>query len=127
MLVVAGDFDAGELRELLTAAARPTREQVRQTAAAAGDLILDAVRQEFLRRFYGKSRDEYVVKFSEKGSANVAILTDLGSWHESLVEYVATCDLIVLEANHDEEMLRRGPDFVVAVMIALDAFWYSAL
>ncbi len=43
------------------------------------------------------------------GVARIAILTDLGSWHESLVEYVATCDLIVLEANHDEEMLRRGP------------------
>ena len=41
--------------------------------------------------------------------ARIAILTDLGSWHDSLVEYVACSDLIVLEANHDEEMLRRGP------------------
>jgi phosphoribosyl 1,2-cyclic phosphodiesterase len=43
------------------------------------------------------------------GGTRVAILTDLGSWHESLVPYVTSCDLIVLEANHDEEMLRRGP------------------
>ena len=41
--------------------------------------------------------------------ARIAVLTDLGCWHDSLVEYVASSDLIVLEANHDEEMLRRGP------------------
>jgi phosphoribosyl 1,2-cyclic phosphodiesterase len=43
------------------------------------------------------------------GVTRIAILTDLGSWHDSLVDYVASCDLIILEANHDEEMLRRGP------------------
>jgi phosphoribosyl 1,2-cyclic phosphodiesterase len=37
------------------------------------------------------------------------ILTDLGCWQPSLVEPLLASDLIVLEANHDEEMLRRGP------------------
>lgn len=39
----------------------------------------------------------------------VTILTDLGSWHDSLLEYVRASNLIILEANHDEEMLRIGP------------------
>lgn len=43
------------------------------------------------------------------GSARIAVLTDLGCWHDSLAEYVSASDLIVLEANHDEEILRRGP------------------
>lgn len=39
----------------------------------------------------------------------VTILTDLGTWHDSLAAFVRASDLIVLEANHDEEMLRVGP------------------
>jgi phosphoribosyl 1,2-cyclic phosphodiesterase len=37
------------------------------------------------------------------------ILTDLGAWHASLLEPLLASDLIILEANHDEEMLKRGP------------------
>jgi phosphoribosyl 1,2-cyclic phosphodiesterase len=39
----------------------------------------------------------------------VTMLTDLGSWHDSLRDFVRASDLIILEANHDEEMLRCGP------------------
>lgn len=39
----------------------------------------------------------------------VTMLTDIGSWQESLAEYVRASHLVILEANHDEEMLRRGP------------------
>jgi len=45
----------------------------------------------------------------EANGARITILTDLGVWEEHLAEPVAASDLIVLEANHDEEMLRRGP------------------
>jgi len=45
----------------------------------------------------------------ETPEARITILTDLGSWQEHLAEPIAASDLIVLEANHDEEMLRRGP------------------
>ena len=41
--------------------------------------------------------------------SRVTILTDLGSWHDSLAEFVRASNLIILEANHDEEMLRVGP------------------
>jgi phosphoribosyl 1,2-cyclic phosphodiesterase len=41
--------------------------------------------------------------------ARATILTDLGAWHPSLLEPLLASDLIILEANHDEEMLKRGP------------------
>jgi len=43
------------------------------------------------------------------GGARITVLTDLGSWHDSLKDFVRASDLIVLEANHDEDMLRYGP------------------
>lgn len=39
----------------------------------------------------------------------VIVLTDLGSVSAGVIEAVATSDLVVLEANHDEVMLQRGP------------------
>lgn len=45
----------------------------------------------------------------ETPSGNVTVLTDLGSWDDALVDAIRHSDLVVLEANHDEEMLRRGP------------------
>jgi phosphoribosyl 1,2-cyclic phosphodiesterase len=39
----------------------------------------------------------------------ITVLTDLGIGHPSLHDYLAESDLIVLEANHDEAMLRSGP------------------
>ena len=45
----------------------------------------------------------------ETDDARIVVLTDLGSPDPALIEYLAAADLIVLEANHDEAMLRRGP------------------
>lgn len=39
----------------------------------------------------------------------ITVLTDLGAAHASLLPYLAEAHLIVLEANHDVEMLRLGP------------------
>jgi phosphoribosyl 1,2-cyclic phosphodiesterase len=39
----------------------------------------------------------------------ITVLTDLGSASGSAAEAIAESRLVVLEANHDEEMLRRGP------------------
>lgn len=41
--------------------------------------------------------------------SRITMLTDLGSWSESLREFVRASDLIILEANHDEQMLQTGP------------------
>lgn len=45
----------------------------------------------------------------ETPAGRATILTDLGSWQPGLLEPLLASDLIVLEANHDEEMLKRGP------------------
>jgi phosphoribosyl 1,2-cyclic phosphodiesterase len=47
--------------------------------------------------------------FVRCGACAIAVFTDLGSPHESLHPYLAASDLVVLEANHDEHLLRRGP------------------
>jgi phosphoribosyl 1,2-cyclic phosphodiesterase len=39
----------------------------------------------------------------------LTILTDLGRADESLHDYLMASDLIVVEANHDEDVLRWGP------------------
>ncbi|MBC8532080.1 MBL fold metallo-hydrolase [Christensenellaceae bacterium NSJ-53] len=38
-----------------------------------------------------------------------SILTDLGHTNDTILEKVAHSDIMALEANHDEAMLRRGP------------------
>ncbi|MBA2246988.1 MAG: MBL fold metallo-hydrolase [Chloroflexia bacterium] len=48
----------------------------------------------------------YLIEMPE---TTVTIITDLGAWHQRLEGAVAASDLVILEANHDEEMLRRGP------------------
>jgi phosphoribosyl 1,2-cyclic phosphodiesterase len=47
--------------------------------------------------------------YLELSDARVTVVTDLGCSNEALVEPIANSDLVVLEANHDETMLRRGP------------------
>ncbi len=42
-------------------------------------------------------------------SGTVTVLTDLGCPSGPAVEAIAESDLVVVEANHDEAMLRRGP------------------
>lgn len=41
-------------------------------------------------------------------TSKIGIVTDLGVVTESVLEAVRDCDLLMLEANHDEEMLKMG-------------------
>nr|MBA2278096.1 MBL fold metallo-hydrolase [Chloroflexia bacterium] len=47
--------------------------------------------------------------FIETPGGNLTVLTDLGCWRDNLADALRHSDLIVLEANHDLEMLHRGP------------------
>ncbi len=42
------------------------------------------------------------------GGKSLGVLTDLGSVTPHVVERYRSCDALMLELNHDEEMLRRG-------------------
>ena len=45
----------------------------------------------------------------EHGAARAALITDLGHVPKALAEHVAGCQLVMIESNHDPEMLARGP------------------
>lgn len=45
----------------------------------------------------------------DSGKCRAAVLTDTGSVPSSILKILATCQAMVLEANHDGEMLRTGP------------------
>ncbi|MDQ3547926.1 MAG: hypothetical protein M3439_03820, partial [Chloroflexota bacterium] len=47
--------------------------------------------------------------FIETPGGNLTVLPDLGCWRDNLADALRHSDLIVLEANHDLEMLHRGP------------------
>lgn len=49
----------------------------------------------------------FMLEFSD--GTRVTLLTDLGMWQDSLADFVRASHLIVLEANHDVDMLRFGP------------------
>ncbi|MBN4069559.1 MAG: MBL fold metallo-hydrolase [Alkaliphilus sp.] len=44
----------------------------------------------------------------ENNGVNICIATDLGYVDETLIKHTAGADLVVLESNHDEEMLKAG-------------------
>jgi phosphoribosyl 1,2-cyclic phosphodiesterase len=45
----------------------------------------------------------------QAGGRQVTIVTDLGEGSSPLLMYLRESDLIIIEANHDEEVLRAGP------------------
>lgn len=45
----------------------------------------------------------------EAPGGRVSIFTDLGCWHERLADPIRASDLVVLESNHDHDMLWNGP------------------
>jgi len=45
----------------------------------------------------------------ESNGSRVGYATDLGHWPGAVREAIRDCDLLVLESNHDVDMVRRGP------------------
>lgn len=45
----------------------------------------------------------------QANNASIAVITDAGCATEDLAGAIGCADLIILESNHDERMLRRGP------------------
>jgi phosphoribosyl 1,2-cyclic phosphodiesterase len=43
------------------------------------------------------------------GKVTIGVITDTGEVTDTIAELAARCDLLVLESNHDREMLRLGP------------------
>lgn len=45
----------------------------------------------------------------ETARRTIGLVTDLGAPSEEIGTYASRCDLLILESNHDREMLRSGP------------------
>ncbi len=54
------------------------------------------------------SAENVSYSFEYKGS-KVSVLTDLGEVNMDIAKHVSNSDIMILEANHDEEMLKTGP------------------
>ncbi len=67
-----------------------------------GDLTLTTMRVSHDAR-------EPVAYLIEHADARVLLLTDLGRFDDHFLPALECADLIIMESNHDEAMLRRGP------------------
>lgn len=95
---------AGTLAALPGIAARWRHEVRPGTAVSAGDFTLESVAIPHDAR----APLAYAVTATASG-ARVGIAHDLGAVPAALPALFAKCDILCLEANHDEEMLRTGP------------------
>lgn len=44
----------------------------------------------------------------QNGTGKIGVITDLGHYTEEILDEIRSCDLVMLEANHDVEMLQMG-------------------
>jgi len=60
---------------------------------------------------FSKSHDAHdpVSYLIKNGNKKVSVITDIGFCCDNVKHSIKECDLIVLEANHDREMLHNGP------------------
>ncbi|MFW5846522.1 MAG: MBL fold metallo-hydrolase [Nanoarchaeota archaeon] len=49
------------------------------------------------------------VSFKIQNSKKLSIVTDIGSSCKNVLESISDCDSVVLESNHDIQMLKQGP------------------
>lgn len=71
-------------------------------SVTVGDLTLTALSVSHDAR-------EPVAYAIEHADARVLLLTDLGQFADDYLPWLISADLIILESNHDEDLLRRGP------------------
>ena len=82
---------------------RGVHQPIRSAATTeVGDLALTSMRVSHDAR-------EPVAYLIEHPDATVLLLTDLGRFDAAYEPALAAADLIIIESNHDEAMLRRGP------------------
>ena len=68
---------------------------------AVGDLSIRAFRT------IHDAEEPYGYSISSAGK-RIALVTDTGTMTEEMLDYIADADVLVLESNHDTELLRRG-------------------
>ncbi|MEP7344271.1 MAG: MBL fold metallo-hydrolase [Gemmatimonadaceae bacterium] len=64
---------------------------------------------ETLRTPHDAAESVGVIVTHERSGARIGVVYDLGHWTPSIAARLRGLDALVLEANHDEEMLQAGP------------------
>jgi phosphoribosyl 1,2-cyclic phosphodiesterase len=83
------------------------RETRPETLDAARPLVLGDLEIEPIRKIHDAA--EPLGFLLHAGGATLGVFTDLGRVDDVVGAAVARCDTLLLEANHDPELLRRGP------------------
>jgi phosphoribosyl 1,2-cyclic phosphodiesterase len=93
-----------------TLSALPTLAPERTTTFAAGDtLSVGTIALQTVATSHDAAEPVAYIATSTCSGMRAGIVTDLGIVTESVREAVRLCDVLVLESNHDETMLRTGP------------------
>lgn len=88
---------------------------ITQKIAADMTLYLDKGRTEQIGEFtvtpFGVPHDssDNVGYFIEAGGTNICIITDAGNVTDDMKQYIAKARHLIIEANHDIEMVKDGP------------------
>ncbi len=72
-----------------------------QVAFQIGDIIVDS------RPVSHDAADPLCFSFSKRQS-KIAVVTDLGKIDDAIVDFISDANLVMLEANHNAEMVRAG-------------------
>lgn len=94
----AGTLHGGRWRRARIEAVEPRRE-----------LLLEDLSLRFVRTSHDAREPVALVATARSSGARVGIAYDLGHATARFVSHFAEVDVLLLEANHDEEMLRTGP------------------
>ncbi len=97
-----------------TIAATPGLPALRPHAIAPGEcVVLDSMRLQCVRTPHDASEPIAIVAEAPSTGARVGIAYDLGHVPMGMEQALRHLDALILEANHDDEMLRTGPYPVV--------------
>lgn len=98
VFATAGTLHGGRWRKVKVEAVEPRRE-----------LALEDLTFRFVRTPHDAREPVAVVATVRSSGTRVGIAYDLGHATPRFVNHFADVDVLLLEANHDEEMLRTGP------------------
>ena len=77
--------------------------------ASGRRLRLAGLTVETLRTPHDATESVGLIVTHERSGARLGVVYDLGHWTTSMAERLRGVDALILEANHDEEMLQAGP------------------
>jgi phosphoribosyl 1,2-cyclic phosphodiesterase len=93
-----GTLEGGRWRRAKVFSVEPRRE-----------LVLDDLAFRFVRTPHDAREPVALVATTRSSGARIGIAYDLGHVTQRFASHFADVDVLLLEANHDEEMLRTGP------------------